>query len=119
MRDSASIRAKDTIGQYCISPVDGRAVALVVSRELNEAKEVRLDFASVTALTSSFVAPMMSHLYSGFGADEIDHRLKFSGLDEIDRAYVELICGQVKRFLAATPEQQQKIAEASMRPFDD
>ena len=101
-------------GKVCVNPLKGVALNKVITDQLRLTKTeiVRVNFAGVTTVTSSFLNYAIGALYREFEHGELRRRLTFEGLDETDKHLLLLVQNNAKRFYMANTALRIKLARA-------
>ena len=109
------IKIAEKFGPICVESDAGAELCAIASQALSEDEEVHLDFTGVTTLATQFLNRALGCLYGSFTVAYVEAKLSWNGLDAMDSQLVELVRQHAIRYYAATPDQQERIVEATNR----
>ena len=108
-----TIPVSQLFGSVCVDSDDGAMLCGLLRDALSTDDSVKLDFAGVGTLTSSFLNAAIGCLYSSFSADDLERRLLWKGLDDTDEGILRLVMQNAALFFAADQEERDVMAACS------
>lgn len=103
---TTQITVRDICGAHCVGPEEAENVFDLVVRALRAGERVRLDFAGVETLASSFLNVALGRLYGDLPNDVVDTLLEYQGIDAADDRIIRVVIRNAKDHYAQTAKQR-------------
>ncbi|MDD3003535.1 STAS-like domain-containing protein [Flavobacterium sp.] len=96
-----NIKINEVIGgNFAVTTDDGNLVFNLLDKDLEQKKEIKLDFSEIIVLTTAFLNAAIGQLYSKYKSEDIAPFLKLTNVADEDKILFKKVTERAKEYFA-------------------